>query len=109
MIGTVKRQIACLPLPNTQCSHCNSTNNVLGTVYSEMFILKILPFATGKSVTAECSSCKKLYFDYEMTPQMYDRAMYLKQHTKHPWFAYIGYAIIGLALIGSIFADKKPQ
>jgi hypothetical protein len=108
MIGNVKRLIIQRYLPETPCTHCNQNNKLVANVYSEMFVLRILPFAVNKHVTIECINCKKAYPDvYVMSDDMRYWAITLKKNTRHPWFAYIGYVLIGVGLIATAISELK--
>lgn len=108
MIGNVKKLVVQRYIPHATCTHCNEKDKLVANVYSEMFVLKVLPFAIGKDVTLECMNCKIAYLkSYAMSQEMRDWSIALKKNTKHPWYAYIGYGLIGLALFLAMIDEIK--
>jgi len=103
MIGTVRREVKCLPLPDTKCGHCEQDNTLMARIYSKMFVLKVLPFAMGKEMMVECVGCKKAYTaEWDMPPHIWENANQVKQQARHPLYAYIGYALMGVAMFIAI-------
>jgi len=100
MIGTVKKKIHTQQLHGITCSHCNRLDTVFVHIYTTMFILKILPFATGKDMGTECISCKKAFdSEYTMPPPIWLKANDIKAQKSNPWYTYIGYAFLGLIIL----------
>lgn len=107
MIGTVKRKIAEEKIRNSTCSHCQEQNTLVATVFSKVFVLKILPFVTGKSSTLACSHCKKDYSDgAALDPSTQRRVDAIKEEANHPWFLYLGYVLIGAAMIMALIKEQ---
>jgi len=107
MIGTAQRKIAEEKVKNSNCPHCNESNTLVATVFSKFFMLKILPFAMGKTTEVNCSHCKKDFRGERLEVSIQRRVDVIKDDAKHPWFLYIGYAFIALAFIVGLAADKK--
>jgi len=106
MIGTVNRLTAQESLKNIACDHCKETNSLEAKIYSTIFVLKILPFVNGKIATVECKSCKKAYDNYSIPNNLHSRIELLKSETKHPWFSYIGYILIGFFIVVGLLGKK---
>lgn len=106
MIGTVNRLTNQETLKNIACNHCKENNSLEAEIYSTIFVLKILPFVNGKTAIVKCKSCKKAYDNYSMPNDLYSRVELLKKESKHPWFSYIGYVLIGFFLIIGLLGKK---
>ncbi|WP_299114774.1 hypothetical protein [uncultured Winogradskyella sp.] len=106
MIGTTKRLITEEKVKNSSCTHCGEENSLMVKVFSKMFMLKVLPFAIGKSTELYCSNCKKAYGPNDtLDPTTKRRIDIIKDDAQHAWFLYIGYAFFALVLLVAIFKD----
>ena len=106
MIGTVNRKIGDFKVRNATCEHCKAQNTLVATVYSKIFMLKIMPFVYGKSATLSCESCKKTYGNDDLVAKSTNqRIEVLKEDADHAWFTYIGYGVLCLGAIGAIIKE----
>jgi hypothetical protein len=110
MIGTASRPISEEKINNSVCSHCDAKNTLLVRVSSKFFMLKILPFVYGKALEIECSQCRKISTnEYGFEPGTKMRIEAVKETAKHKWFLYLGYIVIGIALIIGLTMDRPPS
>jgi len=95
MIGTIKRVNQQEIIKNSTCKHCNELNSLQVTIYSTMFLFKIIPFATGKIATLECLNCKKSTSNIASLPNdLQQKINTIQAKAKNPWFSYIGYVLL---------------
>lgn len=107
MIGTVKRLITEEKISNECCPNCQELNTLIAKVYSNIFVLRILPFVYGKTTTVECTKCKKMYLNfYELPDKIKDKVIEIIKDAKHKWFTYIGYILIAFFYLLSLFTRK---
>lgn len=107
MIGTITRKISDTKLRNVSCSHCKETNTLELTVFSKIFLLRILPFVYGKSTQITCSKCKKVYdnydsLDYNTKQKIED----IKKETHHHVGFYLVYLVLGILMIYGMMIKK---
>lgn len=106
MIGSVNRKIGEFKVRNAQCEHCKTENTLVATIYSKLFLLKIIPFVCGKSASLSCNSCKKTYGNDDLVAKSTNqRIEILKEDANHSWIGYIGYAILGIGAIGAVLKE----
>lgn len=108
MIRSIEKLITEEPIPNGDCPHCNAKGSLRASVFSKIFILRILPFAYGKTAKVNCTDCKKAYDDVDdlPAPVQYEVDL-ITVDAKHKWYGYIGYALIGIMVIAAFFVDHK--
>lgn len=80
-------------LNHTKCSHCQVENSFTVTTLGKYFHFFWVPiFPISKTSTAECSHCKKTYYDHEFSQDM--RTSLFKENqlnpAKHPIWHRIG-------------------
>ena len=108
MIGTIKRPIRQEIITNSVCKHCNELNSLQVSTYTTMFVLKIIPFATGKIATLECVNCKKATSNITSLPNdLQEKINDVQARSKNPWFSYIGYILLLGALLFGLLSKNK--
>lgn len=105
MIGTARRKIAEQKIRNANCEHCNESDSLMVTVYSKFFMLKILPFVMRKTTEINCKNCQKNYTGERLEASLQRKVDGIKEDAKHPWFLYIGYAILIFGLFAGLTMD----
>jgi phage FluMu protein Com len=105
MIGTIKKQTASQSIRNAECPECKASDSLYAVVYSKIFILRILPFASGKQSEVRCANCKKVYETvWGLPAHIADQAYILQHKVRHPWYAYIGYVLMAAIIIGAMIS-----
>lgn len=81
------------------CNHCKSDNtvNVIHTFnYFHIFWIPMFPYS--KKIMTECSHCKNLLYQNEISPVEVNNIK-ATSTTKIPWGYYFGLILIGLFII----------
>lgn len=84
-----------------KCSTCGNTNTITTYVYAKYVDIFWIPvFPLGKYVSTQCSHCKQVLQEKEMTPDLKQTVMPVKNSSKTPLKAFSGLIVIGLLIVG---------
>lgn len=95
-------------LQGITCMHCNSQNTTNAAIYQKIAHFFWLPlFPMGKTGGTECSHCKQILREKELSLSVKPAYDALKAQTKTPISVYWGAAVlIILFIIGRFVGDK---
>ena len=107
MLGVAKRLIVDENIKRTACDKCNTEESLNVKVYSKFFMLKFLPFAFSREIYVSCTSCKRFETNLAIFPKrVKDRIEAVTDDAKHPWYLYIGYFVIAIAMLLVLMLKK---
>jgi len=95
----------------TVCPHCESQNSFIATVFGTYFHIFWIPIiSTGKTITVECSHCKKTYNKKDLPSELKNAVSRTVERSKIPktiWHnlgCFIILGIVGLMFITTVIA-----
>lgn len=86
------------------CPKCEKQTSFELKVYWKIFAFGLFVIPLGKNATADCLNCKKHFEDiYSLKPKDIDKMEDVVYEVKMPWVFFLGYIIVGLLVLLSLF------
>jgi hypothetical protein len=92
------------------CPHCGANNSVLLYVfqkYAHVFWIPLFPI--GKIAVSQCTSCKKVSKQKELSPAALLSAENLKTQSKTPIWTFSGLAVIALIIVLTVISERNKD
>jgi hypothetical protein len=108
--GTKAKQLKQETLFSEKCASCEKQNVVDMFIIQRWFHVFWIPFfPIGKVGVSQCSHCKNMLKEKEMTPQLRMAAANLKSQSKTPLFTFIGLALLIVLISFTVVENQKDN
>ena len=95
-------------LQGITCAHCSSQNTTSAAIYQKIAHVFWMPiFPMGKTGGTECTHCKQILREKELTSYVKPAYEEIKKQAKAPITAYWGVAVLIILFIIGRFAGDK--
>ncbi len=98
--GQEKKMIGITEPLSNECPYCETANTTALTVYSKYYhvlSVPVLPFK--KQAAAECTNCKAIRWDIQLSPDLIQQAHKVQKAVRHPFHLYLFTVLLCLLVL----------